>query len=87
MTTEHHYRNNTGISGYRAGDIVVNDDTGERSLAVSDGHGITLEPTDRAGEVSHVAPALPVAACGCTREQAYRHTPADGFSCRHGNKV
>lgn len=27
------------------------------------------------------------AKCGCTRADAYRHTPSEGFTCRHRNAV
>lgn len=37
-----HYRSADGISGYKAGDVLVNDDTGERSLVVRDGRGLAL---------------------------------------------
>jgi hypothetical protein len=30
---------------------------------------------------------LPRAKCGCTRENAYSHSPARGFRCRHGEAV
>ena len=44
---ELHYTSESGISGYRAGDVLVNDDTGERSIVVRDGRGLVLEPEKR----------------------------------------
>jgi len=32
-------------------------------------------------------PRLRTAPCGCTRNEAHRHTPSEGFTCRHGNRV
>lgn len=43
MTTIH-YRSEQGVAGYKAGDILVNDDTGERSAVVTTGAGLQLEP-------------------------------------------
>lgn len=43
-TTTHHYREEDGISGYKEGDILVNDTTGERSRVVRDGRGLVLVP-------------------------------------------
>lgn len=46
--------------------------------------GLTLE---RGRWLCFACLPLPTAACGCTRAAAYRHTPAEGFTCRHGNQV
>ncbi len=42
--SELHYRTADGIVGYSEGDVLVNDDTGERLLVVRDGSGIKLVP-------------------------------------------
>lgn len=36
---------------------------------------------------SSCQPALKATVCGCTRANAYRHTPSEGFTCRHRNQV
>lgn len=41
---EIHYRTETGVSAYQEGDLLINDDTGERSRVVRDGRGLCLEP-------------------------------------------
>jgi len=39
-----HYRGEDGIVGYQDGDILIDDSTGEHSLAVRDGRGVVLRP-------------------------------------------
>ncbi len=41
---EIHYRGSEGVCGYQAGDILIDDETGQRLLAVKTGHGVQLEP-------------------------------------------
>jgi len=39
-----HYRAEDGIVGYQDGDILIDDSTGEHSLAVRDARGVVLRP-------------------------------------------
>lgn len=41
---EIHYLAADGIAGYAEGDVLICDDTGERSRVVRDGRGLVLEP-------------------------------------------
>jgi hypothetical protein len=44
MTRTIHYRASEGVYGYREGDVLVCDDTGDRFRVVRDGRGLCLAP-------------------------------------------
>ena len=81
MSREIHYLASDGVYGYAPGDILVERQTGERSLAVRTGAGVQLEPAPASAKADIVD--MPFALATDVTSIRYRLHPLDvGFDLR-----